>query len=385
MPKAADYVTPCAATIAIGLALAALASPAAAELRIVEGVLTHAQAGAGGAAFNFCNYPPGVRPTGYESPAMPCDTRGTLIGTMFVTFLPSQRVIEVPQPENIYVFAGCTGDGSPYAETCQDSGGFSFGGVPQPPPPGTPKLSDEQKKRYAHWSNYFAMTAGTMALATGVFVAIPNPPAATALGAMSAMMYILSARLNEDALDPIDNNYTTIAPFIPYPFPAADLALKPCMVSSGSTGGGPAQWIANNIGLAEAISTSFNRMQGAIAAGDAYWTAQQGQAMLGYAATLDTRLDTHPMSTIFACQNPQPITSAAAVLAWERSIQANGMSPLVKNSFASLGITDPFDVKQAAGLLYTQDPELVADAYNAILGPFGTKAFYWTVLDGNVP
>ena len=122
-------------------------------------------------------------------------------------------------------------------------------------------------------------------------------------------------------------------------------------------------------------------MQSALAAGDSYWTAQQGQAMLYYAAVLDYRLETHPLSTVFNCVTPLDLTSAAAVLAWERSVATNGMPPSLAASFAALGLTD----SRYTGFLYIQDPELVAAAFNAIIGPQASRPVYWQTLDDNVP
>jgi hypothetical protein len=364
---------------AVGLALAALARPAAADPVQVGGFLFGGVApGAGGAEFIVCNYPAPMYPL------PPCGKNGsTVLTTIFLDFRPFQTVIDIPgrtaSTADIAFYAACAGQPggcNPVPDTV-----FTLSDAPPAPPPGTPQLTADQKRNYAHWSNYVGIAASGMAYAAAGFTGLGNAPGAVATAGMSAMTAAFSFVLNDIALDPIDGNYTTIAEYNPpYP-PVADLSAKPCMVSGGSTGGGPAQWFANNIGLAQAISTSYNRMQGAIAAGDSYWTAQQGQAMEYFAAVLDSRLASHPLSTVFNCITPLPLTSAAAVLAWERSVATNGMSPALANLFAALGLTD----SRYTGFLYIQDPELVADAFNAILGQQVSRPVYWQILDNNVP
>jgi hypothetical protein len=114
-------------------------------------------------------------------------------------------------------------------------------------------------------------------------------------------------------------------------------------------------------------------------------TAQQGQAMQYFAAVLDDRLANNPLSTVFDCITEFPLTSAASVLVWERSVATNGVGPVLTNAFASLGITDPADIQRYTGFLYSQDPELVADGFNATFGPQQSRPVYWQTLDNNVP
>jgi hypothetical protein len=352
------------------------ASPAAAERLLVDALLTSTDPGenAENETFVICDYG-----TGGQNPfEPPCGSTGVAILTFTHQFFqPFQFTIDVPSSRDNILVWGLSGfSGDPDDGFGADDGGtFVFNIASPPPPPGTPAMDPDQKKRFAHWSNYVGILGGATAFAGTIFLAVGNVAAATALGASSALLWVLSSALNDIAVDPIDNNYTVIATPTPYPLP--DLSGGgPCAVNIGNG-------LANTVGLAQAVTTSYNRMQGAVAAGDDYWTMQQAQAMVAYANQLDNELAAIDPAQLFGCTPQRPLTSAAATLAFEQNLSTNGMPAFMTAAYNAAGITDA--LWQANGFLYVQDPELVAEAYNALFGPKDSRAVYWQALANNVP
>jgi hypothetical protein len=259
-----------------------------------------------------------------------------------------------------------------------ESGTFGVSEVAGPPPAQPfPKMSDDEKKRFAHWSNYVGILGSASVFAGAIFAGTGNAAGVVVSAAIAAELGALAFVLNDIALDPIDNDYMEIAQPTPYPLPDV------------SPGGACAQRIgnglSNTIGLAQALSTAYNRMQGAIAAGDNYWTQQQGQAMLGYAAKLDNRLATVDPAKIFGCLPQRQPRDASAVMSWETRLMRNGMPQYLTAAFAAIGITDPNDLASINGFFAVQDPALVSDGYNAIFGPRQSRPVYWQSLADNVP
>jgi len=345
------------------------ASPAVADRLFVDTFVASSNGGAGaGPPFLICDYGIGGRQK-FDEP--PCGSTGTPILTFSPKlFLEYQFPIDVPSNQDSIAFWNITNDTS-------ISGSFVLIDAPSPPPPSTPAMPDDQKKRFAHWSNYVGILSAATAFAATVFVAVGNAAAATALGTSSALLYILSSVLNDISVDPIDDNYAVIATPIPYPLP--DL----------SGGGTCAENIGNGlsltIALAQAVTTSYNRMQGALVAGDAYWTQQQAQAMVNYANQLDNELSNIDPAQLFGCAPERQLTSAAAALSFEMNLSTNGMHAFLTSAYNSTGITGSFALYQANGFLYVQDPELVAEGYNAIFGPKSSRVMYWQALGNDVP
>jgi hypothetical protein len=377
MRKAADSVTthapaprcrPAKASwSAIGLAGAMLATPAAAQDRwMFTAYLTSSVAGVGSVQYAACGN------TGIGQGA--CAGSGAELYRVSLSFQPTQW-----EEDGREILFACV-DGYIWISIPVCNGRAFFDGeFVKTPPPGTPKMSDEDKAELAHASQQFKHVAAGMGVAASITNALGNKVGALSMVGVGALSYYLSDQLNKMSLDPIDNNYTTLATVINPPLPTG-IAGKPCMVSGGASVNGPATFISRSIGLAQAASTSFNRMQGAIAAGDSYWTAQQGQAMLSYTQQLRSKLDKVPLSTLFACAE-RAATDPASVLAFERNLSTNGLPADLAAPFAELGL----DIVPATGTLYIAAPDLVANVHNAILGSISSRPLYWQAFESGLP
>jgi len=179
--------------------------------------------------------------------------------------------------------------------------------------------------------------------------------------------------LNQLAKDPIDPDYTDIPLPTAYPVPPAGTCLTKIATALG-----------NLAGLADAASTSYNREQGAIQPGDAYWTGQQGQAMLSYAGQVDALLQNFRATARCLPVRLSPSTggqvTASDIAAFQADIASNGLPP---EAIAALS-AESGDLNDIANMITSADPALVATAFNALMGPRPRKQ-YWQALLQAVP
>jgi hypothetical protein len=184
--------------------------------------------------------------------------------------------------------------------------------------------------------------------------------------ALTALSGTAAAKLTQLANDPLDPDYTDIAMPTAYPVPAGGT----CVV-------GIAGALANLAGLADAASTSFNRMQYAISIGDTYWRQQQGQAMLSYAVQVDSILKT--LRKQFSCLPVRGTATAADITAFQQNLATNGPSSDMLKAWAAEGVTDPTDINNMVALITSADPNQSATMFNALFGPRPRQA-YWQAL-----
>ncbi|HQT26256.1 MAG TPA: hypothetical protein PLK99_06615, partial [Burkholderiales bacterium] len=168
----------------------------------------------------------------------------------------------------------------------------SFSTVVNPPP------SVKTASQISAWNNdafYMGLIGGGLTVLgsvgcpfTGPYVALCGS-ATGAVGGLSAMAAAYFAKL---AADPVDPNYTVIATPNSIQLPA-NLTIGTNLASDESKA----------IALSAALITSFNRYQGAMAAADSYWAAQQLATVISYSNQLNRLISNLPADLqIFANQ-----------------------------------------------------------------------------------
>jgi len=238
---------------------------------------------------------------------------------------------------------------------------------PPPPPPAPPRFTSAQKQRYQRWAITAAQMSGAFVLAAR-YAPVPTPQVTFALTGAGILSGAGAAWLAKLAQDPPDSDYTDIAMPIAYPVPPAG----PCLTRVATT-------LANIAGLAAAASTSYNREQYAISIGDAYWTGQQGQAMLSYAGQVDGLLQGFRKTARCLPVRLSPTTggpvTADDVSTFQADIVTNGLPPEAIAAAQAEG-TDPNDL---IAEITSADPALAALAFNALMGP-RPRGAAWTTL-----
>ena len=335
-----------------------------------------------GEYFVLCEYRPGETPNGKPCGDVPGGGTGTQVGTIshdfFVEF---QQDFEVFDFYNDTFFAFATsfwaGDPddqcSPRPCTPGDDSALLYNPVvinntPSPPPA---QMTDAEKKAYSDFAKQATVVAGAFGLASGATRGLPQVSAA--LFAIGGVTAFVAAGFNNLSADPIDPDYTRIAS--PDPWPLPDFGNN-CAQRVAS------YW-ANGYGLADAASTSFNRMQGAIQSGDSDWTQAQGDAMLRYAADTDNYL-AQDKTRVFACVPEHPdAVDAQKVMKSETYVSQHGLPDFMLQGLANVGITDQASIDYITGLMIVQDPNLVVLAFNAMFGAKDQRAGYWQALVNN--
>ena len=228
--------------------------------------------------------------------------------------------------------------------------------TPPPLPPPPPKFTQAQKIRFQRWSVAAAQMGITFGLGAR-FTPGLSVQLTFALYGAGILSGAGAAWLHQLANDPLDPDYTDIALPTAYPVPAAG----PCLTKVATV-------LANTAGLAAAASTSYNREQYAISIGDAYWTAQQGQAMLSYAGQLEGLLQGFQRITrclsVRLSPTGNPVT-ADDIAAFQADIASNGLPPEAIAAAQAEG-ADPSDFIAS---ITSADPALAAIAFNALMGP----------------
>lgn len=166
------------------------------------------------------------------------------------------------------------------------------------------------------------------------------------------------------ANDPIDPNFTLIATPTNISLPA-DLTIGVNLASDE----------AKAIALAAALLTSINRYQGAVAAGNQYWTAQQLATVNNYSAQLNSLVNNIPadlqgfINQILALGVPKNLnvsTSDVYTSELNTFYSGLGLSPDAMNIFDQLALS-PGDLQMANQVLYVQDINALAGQYPGIL------------------
>lgn len=347
---------------------------------------TDAGENAEGEYFVLCEYRPGETPNGKPCGAVPGGGTGTQVGIIshdfFVEF---QQDFEVADFYNDILIAFATsfwaGDPddqcSPRPCTPGDDSALLYNPVVvnnPPPPPPPAQMTPGEKQAYSDFSKQAAVVAAAFGLASGATRGLPQVSAT--LFAIGSVTGFVAAGFSNLSKDPIDSDYTDIAQPDPWPLPDFGSA---CAQRVG------AYW-SNGWGLADAASISFNRMQGAIAAGDSGWTQQQGDAMLGYAADTDNFL-AQDKTQVFDCVPEKSVAvaklDASRVIKFQTYLSNNGPTDSMLQGLASVGITDQGSIDYVTGLMIVQDPNLVVLAFNAMFGAKDQRAAYWQALANN--
>jgi hypothetical protein len=249
----------------------------------------------------------------------------------------------------------------------------------QPKIPAKKAFSPETKAAFATASQQTGVVAVALGIGSIIFSATGVPGGF--LGVISTLLGLTQYALDGVANDPVDTNYTELAVATPYS-PLPDLTGAPKCVQN------LVNYYAKLWGVANATHTSYNRLLGAVQAGDTYWTNHQASNMhkLGkQLETMVTKLQASPQ-VHFNCLRPQlqlPVQNIdqARVLANQTTLATSG-SP--SSWFQGFGLDDQ-TVQNLTGLFYVQDPALVAAAYNAIFDDPTQHTFNWAQLANGLP
>ncbi len=203
----------------------------------------------------------------------------------------------------------------------------------------------------------------------------PEPAFSKACALIGALGAALSGDLFfvTDVLetDPPDPNYKVIAtPTVP--------ALQLLGVQSGVTPGVAAAfnaWMQNEesmIGYSAVLLTCFNRAQGAAAAGDAFWEAQQAAAAQQYERQLggfqlaEPALRASLQAALQAEGFPVIPIASADIQAYQQSVAANGLPSDVVAALQGLGATAA-QIDQIAQATVVADSNAAAQSFPAVL------------------
>ncbi|WP_054464452.1 Calx-beta domain-containing protein [Planktothricoides sp. SR001] len=227
-------------------------------------------------------------------------------------------------------------------------------------------LKKEQKATYNQAAAYYTAEAATFTILAAV-------AAATALGAAAAAVFtvyaglagILAARYSLLAQDPPDPNFTTIAePITPslsqQPFTATDLGSQQLADAANAMIANQTQWI----GVAQALQTSLDRADGAVAAGDEAWQKQQEQAAQKYTLALGALTDPQPQlfadffNAYQAAGLPAINLTVSDVIDYQNQLRANGLSPEMVQTLTELG-ADSVTQQEILQNILTLDPNQV--------------------------
>ena len=143
----------------------------------------------------------------------------------------------------------------PAGETASANVSVNFVATPPPPPP--PSKPPTQATQSAFWSRFLADTGTGLAISVAKATLRPVQAALTIVSAL-----LLDASSHVALSEPVDLNYTTVAPPTPPPLPT----IPPIPGISAATTAALddlAENAVQTIGLANAIQTAVNRAQGA--------------------------------------------------------------------------------------------------------------------------
>jgi hypothetical protein len=213
----------------------------------------------------------------------------------------------------------------------------------------TVHLTPQQKKDYNESATNYAYAAGAVSGLGTIIGFVPSPQTITAgkgiLG-VGALLAISAGELRLIALDPADNNFTSIQnPVVP--------SLSNLLISSNN---GLSQntvdatnSLINNysqvVGVSNALLTSLNRADGAAAANNEYWRIQQIQAAQTDSQLLSQLLSSQPdllKNYVNAIKSDSSLANLTVTKSqvddFQLSLRVNGFSAQELQIFADLGI-----------------------------------------------
>jgi Ca2+-binding RTX toxin-like protein len=229
------------------------------------------------------------------------------------------------------------------------------------------RFTKEQKASYTLGAIYYTgLAAFFTLLATEVAATVTLAPLALQLGRLAFLSGIIAVGFSKLALDPPDPNFTTIAePITPslsqQPFTATDFGSQQLADAANALIANQTQWI----GVAQALQTSLDRADGAVAAGDEAWQKQQEQAAQKYTLALGALTD--PQTQLFAdffnayqaAGLPAINLTVSDIIDYQNQLRANGLSPEMIQTLTELG-ADSATQQEILQNLLTVDPNQVA-------------------------
>jgi hypothetical protein len=238
--------------------------------------------------------------------------------------------------------------------------------APPPPPPGK---TDADKANYRNLRDFYGVLAilYTAIAAEPACVAVPGCP--VVMGRIAAGDALLAIAFNRLAEDPIDPNYMVIAQPVIFPIPPVVAQLTPAEANALN------QLLINQeqiFAYIAVINTTFNRAEGAQAAGDTYWIGQQTQAgevylsQLGLLMTSQAIILSNLQSAFQAGGFPNFTVTSANIMSAEQQI-LTGTGPLFNNISMALGTfgADSATISQALAVLPVQDINAASGAFPA--------------------
>jgi hypothetical protein len=247
---------------------------------------------------------------------------------------------------------------------------------------GKQRLTDDEKDKLRRLSAELNTDAAGLAALAALCLALPDPSVtkgcALVLGVASGLTWFRSGRLGEMALDPPDPNFMVIAsPVIPALPPV--VAQPPVTPAVARAFNAFVQNGENIAALSGAILTCFNRAQGASGAGNAFWESRQIAAAQQYENQLGIFLNAEPalraalQQALQAGGFPTFTPTADDVLAFEQSVQANGLPANIVSTLRALGAS-PGDIAQITKVAIVQDTSAAAKPFPASLTDPGLMA-----------
>ncbi len=174
-------------------------------------------------------------------------------------------------------------------------------------------------------------------------------------------------QLSQAFLDPLDTNYTVIAPVtLPAVTPLApDTNITQLEANVYNA------WLTNlsaSAGYGTALITSINRAQGAAFAGDTFWetaqmnTAVQLEAQLAYLADQEPGLRSNVAAQFMADGFAAITVTMNDAINLQMEITTNGLPAALLDAFTQLG-TDPATITNIQEALLTTDPNTMAGSF----------------------
>lgn len=226
------------------------------------------------------------------------------------------------------------------------------------------RFPKELRHLFGHVSSQLqilAISLGTITPLIPLLIPFAPVPFIITAGSLELMSLILA----QLAQDPPDPNFTTIAePITPslsqQPFTASDLGSQQLADAANALIANQTQWI----GVAQALKTSLDRADGAVAAGDEAWQKQQEQAAQKYTLALGALTD--PQLQLFAdffnayqaAGLPALNLTVSDVIDYQNQLRANGLSPEMVQTLTELG-ADSVTQQEILQNLLTLDPNQV--------------------------
>lgn len=237
------------------------------------------------------------------------------------------------------------------------------------------RFTDAQKAAMAKASADLNTDAAVLTVIAAACLAIPDSSVtkicAFGGGLSAGAVWLLSGILNQLALDPADPNYAVIAsPIFPI---LQNLSTQPGITQAEADALNA--WLSNleqAIGYGRAAITSINRADGAYAAGNTYWEAQQMQAAAQYALKLSSLLSMQPalraavFDALQAAGFPVITASPNDVYNFEIGVLSGSLPTFLTDALTQLG-ADAAEIEHIRRLAYVQNINVVADSFPALL------------------